>query len=418
MIALVDCNNFYVSCERLFNPHLEGKPVVVLSNNDGCVVSRSQEAKDLGIEGGSPFFKCENLLRRHGGIALSSNYGLYGDISRRVMEVLSFFSPQLEIYSIDESFLSLQCPHEDWIRYSGLIRETVRLWTGMPVSVGIARTKTLAKLASKRAKKENGLCVLSDQEAEKEALCNFDVDDIWGIGRQHAVVLRAYGITTAASLTALDDRWILRHLTVSGLRLVHELRGISCISFDDIPSAKKSIACSRSFARPIERFDHLREAVAEYASGAAGKLRSQKRWTSAVTVYVQTGRFEDTPNRYGNSATASFDTPTDSTNAIMKKAVALTRELYRNGCRFQKAGVILSGFVTAENLQTGLFEDSTSAEKDRKITEAIDSINSRFGRGTVAFAATGLARPWHMKRERLTPAYTTKWNELAVASAK
>jgi DNA polymerase V len=418
MIALVDCNNFYVSCERLFDPALREKPVVVLSNNDGCVVARSPEAKKIGIEGGSPFFKCDALLRKHAGIALSSNYALYGDISRRVMQVLSFFTPQLEVYSIDESFLSLDGDSSTWVPCASLIRDTAFQWTGIPVSVGIARTKALAKLANKCAKKSGGVCVLDGAASEAAALASCAVDDIWGIGRQYALRLRAYGITTAAELCDLDDRWIQKHLTITGLRLVRELRGISCLKFEDMPPAKKAIACSRSFSSPVENFTHLREAVAEYACGAAAKLRAQKRLASSVTVYAHTSRFEETESRYGNSATLQLDPPSSSTRIIMQTAVALAKELYRDGVRFQKAGILLTGFVNEENIQSGLFDDQEESEKDRRLTCTIDAINSRFGRGTVSFAAAGISRPWQMKRSRLSPSFTTRWDELAVVQAK
>lgn len=416
MIALVDCNNFYVSCERLFDPKLAGRPVVVLSNNDGCVVSRSPEAKKLGIKTGEPFFKCADLLRQHGGAALSSNYALYGDLSRRVMEVLSFFTPSTEIYSIDESFLSFGEAAADWTKLGELIRETVRLWTGIPVSVGFARTKALAKLAN-RCAKSTGVCVFATPSEERAALEACDIGDVWGIGRRHELFLRSRGVTTAAQFTASDDHWIRDNLTITGLRLAHELRGIPCIRMEDCPPPKKAIASSRSFARPVERFDHLREAVAEYACSAAEKLRRQKQYASTLTVYAQTSRFEEDGSRYGNSATVRFDTATNSARTIMHAAVSLAQRLYRDGYRFQKAGVILSGFVTQDNIQTGLFDVRNEPEKDQRLTETIDMINSRFGRGAITFASTGVSSPWHMKRERLSPSYTTRWEELARVKA-
>ena len=416
MIALVDCNSFYVSCERLFDPKLAMRPVVVLSNNDGCVVSRSPEAKKLGIKTGEPFFKCADLLSRNGGAALSSNYALYGDLSRRVMEVLSFFSPSIEIYSIDESFLSFEDAAADWARLGELIRETVRLWTGIPVSVGFARTKALAKLANKRAK-STGVCVFASPDDEHAALEECEIGDVWGIGRRHELFLRSRGVTTAAQFAAQDDRWIRDNLTITGLRLAHELRGIPCIRMEDCPPPKKAIASSRSFARPVERFDHLREAVAEYACSAAEKLRKQKQYASTLTVYAQTSRFEDEDSRYGSSATVRFDIPTNSSRAIMHAAASLAQRLYRDGCRFQKAVVILSGFVTENHIQTGLFDERTAPEKDERLTQAIDGINARFGRGAITFASTGVSSPWHMKRERLSPSYTTKWDDLAAVKA-
>ena len=416
--ALVDCNNFYVSCERVFNPKLLNRPVVVLSNNDGCVIARSQEAKKIGLKVGTPAFQCEDLLKKNNGVMLSSNYTLYGDMSSRVMETLSIFSPEIEIYSIDEAFLSFTENPALFEEIGARIRKTVYQWTGIPVSVGIAPTKALAKMANKIAKKEtgSGVFVLSGREKTESKLSTFPVEDVWGIGRQYAALLKSHGIDTALKLSRLDDAWIRKNLSVVGLRLVHELRGISCLSLDLITPQKKSICSSRSFSRPVESLNELKEALADYVSNAACKLRQQGSIASAVTVYITTNRFKDGP-QYCNSATASFTVPTNYTPDIIIAAGKLLSAMYRKDYKYKKIGVILSGIESADCRQIDLFTSYDSIQKNDRVTAVLDSINKRYGKKSLIFASEGIDQTWQMRREKLSPSYTTKWDELKIVLA-
>jgi DNA polymerase V len=417
LFALVDCNNFYVSCERVFDPKLLNRPVVVLSNNDGCVISRSQEAKALGLTLGVPAFQCEAILKKHNGVMLSSNYTLYGDLSRRVMETLSAFTPEIEIYSIDESFLSLEGIPGQPEQYGEKIKRTVYQWTGIPVSVGIARTKTLAKAANRIAKKESasGIFVLANADETEKKLSSFKVEDIWGIGRRYASFLKSRGIDTALKLAQCDDQWVQKNLTIVGLRLVQELRGIPCLSLDPAAPPKKAICSSRSFSFLVESFDDLREALADYASNAAHKLRKQKSAASAITAFVSTNPFKDEP-QYSNSATVIFSVPTNFTPQIIGASEKILAAIYRKGFRYKKAGVILSGIISDNSRQTDLFAPAGSLEHHDRITSALDAVNKRYGKKSLVFASEGIAQSWQMRREKLSPSYTTRWDELKVVN--
>jgi DNA polymerase V len=411
MFALVDCNNFYVSCERVFAPELRNRPVVVLSNNDGCVIARSNEAKALGFAIGTPAYQAEAVLKKNNGVMLSSNYTLYGDMSRRVMETLSRFTPEMEIYSIDEAFLSLSGIPFPLNEYGDKIRRTVYQWTGIPVSVGIAPTKALAKVANKLSKKSGGVAVLSDPSYIERALATFDIADVWGIGMQYAHFLKARGIGTALEFIRRDDRWIRKNMSITGLRLANELRGIPCIGLEQNPPPKKAICSSRSFSHPVERLDELIEAVSDYASNAAFKLRRQKSLASALTVYIATNPFKDEP-QYGNSATVRFDAPTDRTPDILCLAAAILPAIYREGFRYKKAGIILGGIVSCDERQMSLFADTEKTVKGSKLCEVIDSVNVKHGRKSIVYASEGLAQSWKMRRGLLSHAYTTRWSEL------
>jgi DNA polymerase V len=418
IFALVDCNNFYVSCERVFDPSLAGRPVVVLSNNDGCVVARSPEAKELGLVIGTPIFTCEKILRRENGVILSSNYALYGDMSRRVMETLATFSPDVEVYSIDESFICLSGIASPLREYGERIRRTVYRWTGIPVSVGIAPTKTLAKVANKlaKAKGSSGVFVFERREDIIPRLVDFDVEDVWGIGMRYAAFLKSHGVDTALKLSRLDDAWARKHLTVVGLRLVNELRGVSCLSLDLVAPPKKAIASSRSFSRPVVSFGEMREAICDYASNAARKLRRQKSVAFVITAYIATNRFKDEP-QYGKSGTIKLSVPTDYTPKILMCAEDILREIYRDGYKYKKAGILISGIVPSDCRQTDLFAPAGRTELESRLSATLDAINRKHGKKSLVFASEGMLQSWQMRRGKLSPSYTTKWDELAVAKA-
>jgi len=420
--ALIDCNSFYASCEKVFRPDLAGKPVVVLSNNDGMIIARSAEAKKLGIEMAEPYFKIKEELEKHGVAVFSSNYELYGDLSMRVMSVLEQFSPDVEIYSIDEAFIDFG---RDWAVTDGdltlrarEIKERVLRWTGVPVSVGIAETKTLAKVANRIAKKSpktGGVLDLTGSPYREEALRRTSLKDIWGVGRQLTKRLGAMGMTNALDLSKADTRLIRQEFGVTLLRTVIELRGQSCIPIGDAPSAKQGICSSRSFGRPVETLDEMREAVAVYASRVAEKLRAQESAASAMDVYITTNRFRDDEPQY--SAHLAFELPmaTADTRELVEYAVVALGKIYREGYRYKKAGITVSGIVPANQVQLSLFGGDEGIDRTRreKLSSAIDSLNSRMGRGTVQSAATGIVPAWEMRREMKSPSYTTSWKELA-----
>ena len=419
VFALVDCNNFYASCERVFNPILEGKPIVVLSNNDGCVVARSNEAKALGIGMGVPEFQIRPLLRAHHVHVFSSNYTLYGDMSQRVMETLGQFSPDVEIYSIDEAFLSLVgFEHRGLTEHGRLIRRTVPQWTGIPVSVGIAETKTLAKIANRIAKRtpDTGgvfdLLACSDRDA---LLGRVAVEDVWGIGPNHAHMLKQHGITTAFQLRAVDDQWIRKRMGIVGLRLVMELRGVSCLDLEQCPSPKQSLTCSRAFGTLISTLAEMEEAVSVYTSRVAEKLRREQLAATVLTVCLTTNEFKEGP-QYSNALTLKLPIVTDSTADLIRYALHGIRAIYRDGYRYKKAGVMLTGLVPISQTQADLF-DSQDRRKSTRLMSALDSINDRWGAGTLQYASSGITKAWKTQFHRRSPAYTTDWNALPVVTA-
>jgi DNA polymerase V len=419
IFALVDCNNFYASCERVFNPKLNGKPIVVLSNNDGCVVARSNEAKALGIAMGIPEFQIRPLLRAHQVQVFSSNYTLYGDMSQRVMETLEQFCPDLEIYSIDEAFLSLAgFAQRDRTGYGRQIRRTVKQWTGIPVSVGIAETKTLAKIANRIAKRTldtGGVCDLlacSDRDA---LLSRVAVEDVWGIGRNHACVLNQHGITTALQLRGVDDQWIRRRMGIVGLRLVMELRGVSCLDLDQCPAPRQSLTCSRAFGKLISTLAEMEEAVSVYTSRVAEKLRRERLAATVLTVCLTTNEFKEGP-QYSNTLTLKLPIVTDSTADLIRSALEGIRVIYRDGFLYKKAGVMLAGLVPANQTQTDLF-DPQDRKKSKRLTTALDAVNDRWGAGTLQYASSGINKIWQTQFHRRSPAYTTDWNALPIVTA-
>lgn len=413
--ALVDCNNFYVSCERVFNPRLRGRPVVVLSNNDGCIISRSEEAKAVGIKMGAPVFQAQDIIGAHKVEVFSSNYSLYGDMSHRVMETLREFTPDVEVYSIDEAFLHLSGFRHEKLTATGTeMRETVRRWTGIPISVGIAPTKTLAKIAVQIAKKSNkahGVVNLFGSPYTDAALARVPVEEVWGIGRNRARLLKGAGIKTARDLRSADDRWIRSRMSVAGLRIVHELRGTSCLPLEECPSSKKSITVSRSFGCAVETLAEVREAVACYVSKAAEKLRSGRLAARVLMVFLATNRFSDAP-QYAPSVIINLPVPSDLTPELIRYAHEGVERVFRPGYQFKKAGVMLFDLVPASPAQGGLF-DRIDRARARRVMAAIDAINARMGAGTIRCASIGFnPKRWQTRLEKRSPRYTTNWREL------
>ena len=419
VFALVDCNNFYASCERLFRPELNSQPIVVLSNNDGCVIARSKEAKALGISMGDPYFKTKELLAKHNVHVFSSNYALYGDLSHRVMSILQQFEPEVEVYSIDEAFVSLPyTPGRPQTDYARCLRQKVRQYVGIPVAIGIGPTKTLAKVANRLAKKNaqhDGVFDITDHAQLDELLTSIDVEDVWGIGRQSAHKLRARGIFTARDLRDADDVWLRKRLTVTGLRTAMELRGISCLPLEMVQPDKKSIISSKSFGRPVSTLADMREAVATYLSTAAEKLRGQGSAAGVVQVFVSTNTFNPNQPQHVQGMTACLPRPSANTQQLLKAALHGLESIYKPGFQYKKAGVMLAEIVPAGCRQMDLF-GSVDAERP-ELMVAVDRINQKWGRETVQLAAAGLEKSWKMAQSRKSPAYTTSWSELPVVRA-
>ncbi len=444
IFALVDCNNFYASCERVFNPKLEHKPIIVLSNNDGCVVARSNEAKALNIAMGVAAFEIKDLIRKHNIEVFSSNYTLYADMSSRVMDTLATFTPDIEIYSIDEAFLNLSGsyhPHPDkggqdedatLKEYARRIKDTVKKWTGMPVSIGIAHTKTLAKIANHLAKsgfvtrdsgiefsssesratsdgsRIDGVLDLTNCDNLEEILAKVELEKIWGIGIRSAIKLKRAGFKNALDLSKANISWIKAKFGVTGVRTVYELQNTPCYELEHNPPARQSIVVSRMFGTPIESIEQLKEAAAVYASRAGERLRQYNLAAGIITVYVTTSRF--IKNKYFNSRTIAFDTPTTDTTELIRASTSCIERIYREKCQFKKCGVILLCLVPENRVQRNLF-DQADKEKSRRLMQAVDMINARSGT-PIRWAAEGLDRKWHVEFKRRSSRYTTDWNEL------
>ena len=418
--GLVDCNNFYASCERLFRPDLAGKPVVVLSNNDGCIVARSPEAKALGIPMGEPEFRARALLRRHKVAVFSSNYALYGDLSRRVMTTLESLCPQVEPYSIDEAFLRLDGALAVNALELGLaIRERVQQWTGIAVSVGLAPTRTLAKLLNLRAKQGQGVALLGFDAAEREALLReTPVEAIWGIGRQQAARCHARGLDTAYQLQAADDGWLRKHLTVTGLQTALELRGRPCIGLGNAPVPRKTLISSRSFGHKITDKAQLAEALAAFTARAAERLRREGLVTSAVGVHIRTARCDEV-FPHDETVLVPLPRPGSDTRTLMNAARLGLDRLYKVGPAYAKAGIMLCELARADAVQGSLLHlDGAAADAaSLRLGAVLDAVNARFGRQTLHFGAEGLgAAPWHMRQEHRSPRLTTRWDELPTVS--
>jgi len=417
--ALVDGNNFYVSCERIFNPGLEEKPVVVLSNNDGCAVARSNEVKALGVKMGTPWFQIRDLARKHGIVALSSNYALYADISNRMMTILGQFSPDQEVYSIDECFLGLDgFGHFDLVEYGQSIRKRVRQ-LGIPVCVGIAETKTLAKLANHCAKKglagQDSVCDFSrmNQQEKSELFAILPVGEIWGVGPRLSQQLTEMGIQTVEALRTADSQSLRSRFSVVMERTIRELNDVPCLHLEDVVPNKQQIISSRSFGTYVYDLDALNEAVASYIAIAAEKLRSQHSLAGMVQVYIRTNPHKETVPQYQRGLTISMPDATDDTLRLTRAAQWGLKRIYRPGFAYQKAGVALLNLCDSSSRQLGLF----SPEQDNaRLMKVMDQINNMWGRGTLRSAAEGTSKGWKMKRERMSPAYTTDWNQLPIAT--
>jgi DNA polymerase V len=421
LFALVDCNNFYVSCERVFNPSLEHKPTIVLSNNDGCVVSRSPEAKALGIKMGIPAFKAKDLISKHNVQVYSSNYALYGDMSRRVMNSFSYFVPEVEIYSVDEAFLNLSgfssLAPKLLVRYNQFMRAKVHQWTGIPVSIGISTTKTLAKIASCIAKKSpQGVVELLAEEAQEAALATIDVEDVWGIGKKLSNHLRSHGINTALQLRDANEEAIRQAIGIVGVRVVLELRGISCLPLAIMPVARHGITVSQSFGYPVESLAELKEAAATYIAKAARKLRREELAATLLSVYLTTNRFSQQTQQYSKSTTITLPVASNYTPELIQYACQAIEDIYQSGYRYKKVGILMSELVSAEQSQIALF-DERDRERARRLMQTVDDINLKLGKDTIKFAAEGIKQLWKLRSQYRSPKYTTCWEELPVVKA-
>lgn len=419
-IALIDVNNFYVSCERVFNPKLHGKPVVVLSNNDGCAVARSNEVKALGVTMGAPWFKLKDLAKQHGIIGLSSNYALYADMSNRVMSILREYSPEQEVYSIDESFLDLTgFASRDLIHYGQHMRQRILKWTGLPVCVGIGATKTLAKLANHCAKKRpqfNSVCNFNTMtnDALNALFSEIEVGEIWGVGRKLAPKLQAIGIDTVLDMKLANPERLRQQFSVVIEKTIRELNGTVCIDLEEVSPAKKQIISSRSFGQSVSDYNSLAESITLYISRAAEKLRRQNSYTGSVYVYIHTSPFKADDPQYSNGMTIPLPNHTDDTRKLVNIALWGLKQIYRPNYNYAKAGVMLSEIVSIEGVQTDLFSTAQVSLKSIALMNAMDSINRKMGKEAIKLASEGFRRPWKMKQDNKSPSYTTKWDDTPV----
>lgn len=418
MIALVDCNNFYASCERVFNPSLNGRPVVVLSNNDGCVIARSNEAKKLGIDMAAPAFQNEAIFKRYDVQVFSANFPLYGDMSRRVMRILSTYSTHQEVYSIDECFLDLTGMDIDLKEYGMKMREHVLRWIGIPISVGIAPTKALAKVANRVAKKypyqTGNVHVIDSEEKRVKALRWLDIEDVWGIGRRNAKKLYAAGVNKAIQFTELPESWVLKFMTITGVRLQKELKGIPMIEMD-ITEKHKSISNTRTFEKDYCTFDEVKERVVTFTSLSAEKLRKQRSLCRGLIVFIETSRYRENEDFYANSAHVPLPFPTSSSLELADFAVQGLKKIFRERYRYKRAGVILIDFVDANAYQASLFFNSDP--KHKELMNRVDAVNSRYGKQVVRLAAQN-NDPLRKKQEHLTKEFTTNFHDILEIEAK
>ncbi|WHU86667.1 translesion error-prone DNA polymerase V subunit UmuC [Pantoea agglomerans] len=419
MFALVDVNSFYASCETVFRPDLRGKPVVVLSNNDGCVIARSAEAKTLGIPMGAPYFKLKNEFRRHRVQVFSSNYALYADMSNRVMTTLEKMAPSVEVYSIDEAFLDLTgvCNCMVLQNFGWEVRETIKQNIHLTVGVGIAQTKTLAKLANHAAKKwkqTGGVVDLSNIDRQRKLMALVPVEDVWGVGRRISKKLNAMGITTAKDL-AEQSTWIIRkHFNVVLERTVRELRGESCLALEEFAPTKQQIVCSRSFGSRITEYMDMRQAVCAFAERAAEKLRKERQYCRQIAVFVRTSPHADGEVFYGNQATGKLLTPSNDTRDIIRVAMDALDRIWVDGHRYMKAGIMLGDFFSQGVAQLSLFDEYQPQANSEALMRVIDGLNQS-GKASLFFAGQGIQQSWSMKRDMLSPAYTTRFVDLPVA---
>jgi DNA polymerase V len=415
VIALVDCNNFFVSCERVFNPKLKNRPVVVLSNNDGCAISRSNEAKKLGIKMGAPYFQFKDLASQHGVIVLSSNFGLYSEMSRRVMETISQFSPQVEYYSVDEAFFILPTNISDPDEYGHLIRNTILRWTGIPVSVGLAQTKTLAKLANEYTKTHNpevGVLDFSSLTLPDldQRLSLIPVTEIWGIGRQQGLTLHMYQVKSVLDFKHLDPKFVQQKFTITGLRTHQELHNISCLQVNTKSNPQKSMIVSRSFGQPIYAQKDLLQALASHTAKAAEKLRQKELKTTSLTIYITNKK------TFSRSKTIQLPEPTNFTSDLIKHIPEALNHIFEPSIIYKKAGIVCSKLISAAQTQLNLLDlDSHGPKKEMHF--ALDAINRKYGHNTLQFLSQGISKKWLMKQEKKSPNYLSSWTDLAKISA-
>ena len=408
VFALIDCNAFYVSCERVFNPKLNNKPVVALSNNDGCIIARSKEAKALGIKMGVPLFKVKDIVERENVIVFSSNYTLYADMSRRVMNIISEFTPSIEVYSIDEAFIELTNMNVDYESYARHMRKVILQYTGIPVSIGIASTKTLTKVANHIAKDDEsleGVCSLIQHENLDQVLEDTNVADVWGVGRQLSKKLIANGIFNAKLLKNCEDAWVRKMMSVNGLKTVSELREISCLDLEETSATRKSCCTTRSFGKPLINLEDIEQAVTTFARRATERIRGENLIASTVSVFLRTNPF-DRNRYYSNSSTTTLSYPTYDTMQIVKTALQLTKIIFRENYKYKKAGVLLSGFYEKGTETKDLF--SEARYRSPKLMSAVDQINERYGSDTIQIATECQTGKWRQKRKNCTQSYTTQ----------
>jgi DNA polymerase V len=418
-IALVDCNSFYVSCERLFNPSIAKKPVVVLSSNDGCVISRSTEAKNLGIKMGEPYFKVKKIVKENDVKTFSTNFALYGDISRRVMKTLKHFSPQMEIYSIDEAFLDLSSlKNESLLEHVYKIRKTILKWTGIPTSIGIASTKTLSKAANYIAKKEkSGVINLVNLKEIDKFLSRIKINDVWGVGRQLTKFYIQNGINTAYDLKNMHNGWIKKNTSVFGSRTAMELKGISCVSLEPHQDKRKNCCVSRSFGEKVTKLEDLSEAVATHCLNAAEKIRLDKQTVKKITIFIRTSPFQTGGNYYANSKDIDLPIRTNDSIVLVKQALIALKSIYKEGYRYQKTGIIFSGLRDFEMYNKNLFSTINNEEKRIKLMKAIDYANIKYGRNSLSIAQARLKKKWNIKRKHFSKINTACFDFLPTVRA-
>ena len=410
-VALIDCNSFYVSCERLFNPKIEKKPVVVLSNNDGCVISRSTEAKQIGIKMGEPYFKVKELVKKNGVYIFSSNYALYGDISRRVMKTLKSFSDKIEIYSIDEAFIDLShIDEKDVENYAKKIRKRILRWTGIPTSIGISNTKTLSKVANHIAKK-NRTGVIYLKENIDQKLKDFNISDIWGVGKQLSKLYIKNGIDTAYKLKNISNSWVKKSTNVLGAKTVMELRGISCIDLETQETKRKSCCVSRSFGKKVESLEKLEESITTHCLNAAEKIRNDNQITRSITVFIRTSPFDKNRKYYSNSITIDLPIATDNSLELVKVSISGLKKIYKYGYFYQKAGIVLSKLKEQSEKEFNLFAPIME-NKSQTLMKAIDFTNAKYGRNAISIAQAGINKSWKMRREHSSKIDTASFDFL------
>ena len=415
MFALIDCNNFYVSCERVFNPKLNKKPVVVLSNNDGCAISRSNEAKALGIPMGAPAFKYEKVFKRNAVQVFSSNFPLYGDMSSRIMSILSKFTPNIEVYSIDEAFLKFEgFENYNLESYCLEIKDIVLKWTGIPISIGIAPTKALAKVANRISKKfpnqTKGVYLMNSKEKRIKALKWLKIQDVWGIGFRHAKRLKNIKINTAYNFINLDDGWVRKNMSIVGLRLKKELEGKSVLDLEEVRSPKKAIATTRSFEGTISNYEKIKERISTFAICCAEKLRSQNSNCNSIYVFVRSNKFQKNKTQYRNGMLMTIPFSTNSNMVISKYAIEGLKKIFKKGINYKKAGIIVMGLDSSNNHQLNLFENENP--KHKYLMKTIDYIQKKEGQSKIKLASEDLKKRWKMKQEKLSPNYTCKINDI------